>query len=601
MTSNTKKPNKLIRSEQDLVFNLLRLPFDTIPKEHLCEVLDYLLVLEEDILSVPKVRKRISKVFWKYLSSIPPEYQEKTRDFLINLSILSARTDFYVFVKLTAEVVIPNKFKDGRHIEIICGALQRQFESYAAYQIDPKNKTDRLQVFLPPRSMKSVLCTIMYTAWILGRNPKYRVLLVGNSVSTATDVFGRPLKNFINSEEYQKVFPDTRIDPEAKSAQRFSTVQGGGFFCAGAGTGIAGRGGDFIICDDMLSEQNAFSKVERTKINNNYIPGIRSRAQPGAAELVVNTRWHLDDPSGFLLKVDAKSKRPWKIISIPAILDEESVKIMRRPDDQEDKYKVGGSYWPEYKPLEDLIELKDNYMKTEPWKWFSLYMQNPVPEEGNIIKHNDWKVWEKDGPPKVSQILVSMDTAFGDTERADYSAFTVWGIFHTPVETVNGIQHIPNMIMLYAERGKWDFATLHSKCTWLRDESGWKPDFYVLEKKASGIVLAQELHRSGFPLIEYDPRGKKSERLQAASMLIKAGRVWIPKDREWAEEVRDEVCSFPSSPNDDYTDTVSMAVIWMRDNGIIRHEGYDYYDEDEDETRGVRQGFTYWDVATGMA
>lgn len=598
--SNLGTPSK-IHSEQDLLFNLLRLPLATLPEADLKEILGYILEVTDDTLGVPKVRRRLSKVLWANLGVIPEDYKERIRDLLLRVSIVAARTDFYVFVKLTAEAVIPNKFKDGRHIELICGALQRQYESYVAHLENPKIKTDRLQVFLPPRSMKSVLCTIMYTAWILGRNPKFRILLIGNSVSTATDVFGRPLKNFINSDEYRSVFPETTIDPEAKSAQRFATTFGGGFYCAGAGTGIAGRGGDFIICDDMLSEQNAFSKVERTKINNNYIPGIRSRAQPGAAELIVNTRWHLDDPSGFLLKVDVKSRRPWKIISIPAILDEASVGLLKRKGDPEDLFVVGGSYWPEYKPLIDLLELKENYMKTEPWKWWSLYMQNPVPEEGNIIKHNDWKEWTNDNPPRVSQVVVSMDTAFGDTERADFSAFTVWGIFYKTIEGVNGVQQIPHMILLYAERGKWDFSTLVSKCSWLRDESEWKPDYFVVEKKASGIVLCQELHRSGFPLIEYDPRGKKAERLQAASMLLKAGRVWIPVDREWAEEVRDEVCSFPSSPHDDLTDTVSMAIIWMRDNGVIRHEAYDYVDEEDEENRGLRQGFTYWDVVAGNA
>jgi predicted phage terminase large subunit-like protein len=589
--------NKQIRTKQDLVYQLLRTPLKELDKGAIAGVLDYLLELDEDTLSNPTLRARLSKVLGEHLGTIPLSHMEPVRDLLIRISLLDARTNFYSFVKLIAETVIPNQFKDGRHIQLICENLQTLYESYD----NPDVRTERLQVFLPPRSMKSVLCSILFPAWILGRNPKYRIILVGNSVQTATDVFGRPLKNFIASHEYQEVFPGTLIDPDANSAQRFNTTEGGGYFVAGAGTGIAGRGGDFIICDDMLSEQNAFSKTERTKINNNYIPGIRSRAQPGAAELIVNTRWHLEDPSGFLLKVDVKSKRPWKVISVPAILDKAAVELLRKKTDPPDFYKEGGSYWPEYKPLEDLLELKDNYMKTEPWKWWALYMQNPVPEEGGVIKHSDWRIWDSEDAPQVSQILVSMDTAYGDTERADYSAFTVWGVFHKREETLNGIQLVPNMILLYAEKGKWDFHTLCAKCEWIRSDSPWKPDFFVIEKKASGIVLHQELHRRGFPLIEYDPRGKKLERLQAASMLIKAGRVWLPEGKEWADEVKDEVCSFPSTPHDDLTDTVSMAVIWMRDNGVIHYEAYDYETEDEDggySSRGQRGGFTYWDAAS---
>ena len=170
----------------------------------------------------------------------------------------------------------------------------------------------------------------------------------------------------------------------------------------------------------------------------------------------------------------------------------------------------------------------------------------------------------------------------------------MWGIFENPIEGINGIQYIPTMILLDAQKGKWDFPTLCEKCEDLRNHPEYKPDYFIIEKKASGITLAQELHRSGFPLIEYDPRGKKSERLQAAAALMRAGRVWVPEGKDWAQEVIDETCNFPSAPNDDLADTVSMAVLWMRDNGVIRNESYDY-DDDEDENEEYGDfNATYW-------
>jgi predicted phage terminase large subunit-like protein len=515
-------------------------------------------------------------------------------EFIVEYTKVHARTDFYTFVKLMANCVIPNAFKSGRHIEIICESLQSLYESYE----NPKEDTERVQVFLPPRSMKSVLCSILFPAWVLGRNPKFRILLVGGSVQTAVDVFGRPLKNLISSPEYQTIFPETKLDPKASSAQRFFTTDNGGYFCGGASTGIAGRGGDFIICDDMLTEQNAFSKAERTKINNNYIPGIRSRSQPGAAELMVNTRWHLEDPSGYLLKIDEKSDRPWKVISVPAILDHTAVSLLKKPEDPPGRFSVGDSYWPEYKPLKEILDLKEGYHRSgQPYKWNALYMQNPVPDEGNIVKHDDWKVWPEDkDPPEVSQIIVSMDTAFSEKERADFSAYTVWGIFYKDVETLNmGIQRVPQMVLLYSHKGKWNMFDLCNECETLRET--FKPDYFLIEKKASGQTLLQELYRRGFPVVEYDPRGKKEERLQAASVILKMGRVWAPLDKEWARLVVEEVCSFPSAAHDDLTDTVSQAVVYMRDMGVIRHEGYDYEDpEDEDSWADSREsgGGTYW-------
>ena len=171
---------------------------------------------------------------------------------------------------------------------------------------------------------------------------------------------------------------------------------------------------------------------------------------------------------------------------------------------------------------------------------------------------------------------------------------------------------IPCLILLYAEKGKWAFHELCEKCEWLRSESPWKADYYVIEKKQSGIGLLQELHRRGFPIYEYDPRASKEERLHAAAVLMKAGRVWVPIKfvngeptddlKDYAQAVVEEVCNFPSAPNDDFTDTTSMAIIWMRDNGIIRHEAYDYEDDDEDNPeniKGQRGGYTYWGALAG--
>jgi len=591
--------NLNISSQRQLVEQLLKSDYKNLTEGQRINVADYLITLPEELLRIKKLRLKIVSFLTDNPNAVPPIIRERVRDFLMDLVINEARYDFYAFVKLTAEVVIPNKFRTGRHIEIICDHLQSLYESY----VDPKRRTERLQVFLPPRSMKSVLCSILFPAWVLGRNPKFRILLVGGSVQTAIDVFGRPLKNFLATEEYQSIFPRTQLDPKASSAQRFFTTENGGYFCAGAGTGIAGRGGDFIICDDMLSEQTAFSKTERTKINNNYIPGIRSRSQPGAAELMVNTRWVLDDPSGFLLQVDAKSKRPWKIVCVPAILDETGSKLLKRANDPEGWYEVGTSYWPEWKPIEELEELKANYMQTEPYKWWALYMQNPIPQDGNIVKHEDWQMWDEDvkGKPQVAQVIVSMDTAYHETQRSDYSAVTVWGTFHTPYTNDKGeTTWVPSMILLDAQRGKWDGNELLQVCEQLRAD--YNPDYFIVEKKQSGIGLLAELFNRGFPCVPYDPRAKKEERLHAAAILMRGKRVWAPLNREWANDVIQETCSFPSAPHDDYTDTVSMAVIWMRDNGIIRHEKYDHED-DEEESGGHHQKVqsTYWSALTGRS
>lgn len=579
-----------IRKRSQLVKELLVKIHPSTSQDKLFRILDYIVSLpEEEFQNKAKFRQLLYVAIKRLKDSLKNDLGAHSRldDFGWKLRKADCRQNFYEYVKIITPVVIPNEFQDGRHIKLICKELQSLFDSHK----NPEALTEKIQVFLPPRSMKSLLCSVLFPSWVLGQNPSLRFILIGNSKDNAMDQFGRPLRDLMLSEEYKELFPETRIRGDVKSAQRFNTTAKGGFYVAGVTTNVAGRGGDFLICDDLLSEQSAYSKTKRNEINKKYLSGYRSRAQPGAAELIVNTRWHLDDISGFLQKLDAKSDSPWKIISIPAILDENGSKLLRRYDDTADVYLPGSSYWPEYKPLRMLESLRDQYLATEPHKWHALYMQNPVPVEGGTIKRTDWQMWKGDNPPKCRRVIVSMDTAYKETERSDFSAYTVWGIFEQTLETNSGKLTIPKMIMLGAEQGKWDFATLCQKCEDLRLE--FHPDVYVIEKKQSGIVLLDELYRRSFPLHEVDPRGKKSERLEAASVFFKAKRIYAPEKEEFPLEVIEEVCNYPSVNNDDYVDTVSQAVMYMRDLGEIKHEAYDYTDDDEEDYED-RKVNSYW-------
>ena len=75
----------------------------------------------------------------------------------------------------------------------------------------------------------------------------------------------------------------------------------------------------------------------------------------------------------------------------------------------------------------------------------------------------------------------------------------------------------------------------------------------------------------GIPVQEFTPtRGNdKISRLNAVSDLFASGRVWAP-DRHWAEEVIDEVASFPAGAHDDYVDSTSLAMMRFRKGGFIR-------------------------------
>lgn len=517
----------------------------------------------------------------KDIEQFSVEDLQQLLDNLISEAVSKARDDFYVYVKIMAPVILPEGFIDGKHIQLMCKELEKVEASVEAK--DPI----RFQLFLPPGSMKSKLLNLFVT-WCLGRHPKWNILHIGHSTSFAEDNFGRQIRDVIKSPEYGSIFPDTKVRSDVRASGRWSTTQGGQYYATGVGTRIAGRRAHISICDDVISEQTAYSKLERDKINKWYVPGLQSRLLPNGAEVIVNTRWHLEDLSGYLVKIDSTSRRPWNIISIPALLDKKSADLLG--------LKEGESFWPEFWTTDVLMEKKDSDGMTKQ-TWASLYMQSPVAEEGNIIKEEDCLFWDSETPPKVSYVLISMDTAFSTSNSADYSAITVWGIFKQKFTNHKGDEEmISCMILLDAEKGRWDFSDLCNKT--VEYNRAYFPDSIIIEKRASGQSLLQEMRRRALPVREYIPERDKVTRLHASTPFFEAGRVFFPQ-RKWAEEVINELTLFPHVQHDDYTDTVSQAILWMRDSYVLGNDGYSVDEEDEDD--GFSQRKTYWSKLVNSA
>jgi predicted phage terminase large subunit-like protein len=194
------------------------------------------------------------------------------------------------------------------------------------------------------------------------------------------------------------------------------------------------------------------------------------------------------------------------------------------------------------------------------------YQQNPTSETSAIVKREWWKTWEKDDPPFCEFTLMSWDTAFEKNNRADYSACTLWGVFYKDDDT--GTSR-PNIILLNAFRKRMEFPELKQKA--LDEYKEWEPDAIIIEKKASGAPLIYEMRAMGVPVQEFTPSkgNDKISRLNAVSDMFASGFVWAP-NTAWAEEVIDEVASFPAGEHDDYVDSVSLALMRFRKGGFIR-------------------------------
>jgi predicted phage terminase large subunit-like protein len=429
-------------------------------------------------------------------------------------------------------------FIGGRHHAKMAAAFERVAEG----------KCKRLIINMPPRHTKSEFASYLLPAWFLGKFPHKKVIQTAHTAELAVN-FGRKVRNLVDTDVYHDIFPDLSLSADSKAAGRWNTSKGGDYFAIGVGGAVTGKGADLLIIDDPHSEQEAALAEINPEIYDKtyewYTSGPRQRLQPGGAIVVVQTRWSKKDLTGRVLKAAAlRGGDEWEVIEFPAILPS------------------GNPLWPEFWPMEELLALKEELPNS---KWMAQYQQNPTSEVSAIVKREWWQVWDKEDPPPCEFILMAWDTAFEANQRADYSAVTTWGVFY--MNDANGMPQA-NIILLNAFRERMEFPTL--KRTAIEHYKEWEPDSVIIEKKASGAPLIYEMRAMGIPVQEFTPtRGNdKISRLNAVSDLFASGRVWVP-DTAWAEEVVEEVASFPAGDHDDYTDTVSMALMRFRKGGYV--------------------------------
>jgi predicted phage terminase large subunit-like protein len=488
----------------------------------------------------------VSQDILQQINRLPIEDQYELLSLVTDIehaeALRSAKNSFHDYVRY-----IWPAFIEGQHHRI----MEKTFDRVI------KGEAKRVIINLAPRHTKSEFSSFLLPSYYMGHFPDRKIIQATHTADLAKG-FGRKVRNLVATDRYQDVFPDTKLTPDAKAAGRWSTSAGGEYLAVGVGARIAGYGADLFIVDDPHSEQDYIRALggDNAAFDDTYEwyqTGPRQRLQPGAAIVILMTRWHTRDVTGRLIKKMTQGGEKWEVIEFPAILPS------------------GNPVWPEYWKIEELLATKETL---SPQQWNAQYLQAPTSEEGALIKRDWWKIWESDTPPVCEFVIQSWDTAYTTKTINDYSACTTWGVFYLEDKDEGNLK--PNIILLDALRKRMEFPELKRRA--LEEYERRQPDAFVIEAKASGLPLVQELRSQGIIVTEFTPtRGNdKIVRVNAVSDLFASGVVWCP-DTRWAEEVRDEFAAFPSGDHDDYVDSGTQALLRFRQGGFIP------LDSDEDD------------------
>lgn len=567
-----------------------------------------------------------------------------------------------------------------------------------------RGELKRACISLPPRSTKSEFASYLFPAWYLGKFPNKQILQASHKAELAVG-FGRKLRNLVATPAYAEVFGGLGLRDDSKAAGRWATQQGGSYYAAGVGAGLAGFGADLCVSGESIIQTDIGPMTAREVVNNKagtrvlaydhqlgrpvmanilargsrladrmveitttstvlrcthdhpvwvegrgyvhaedvrdgdsvltttagmrglrnkvegvqtfcvdhgeevfnitveghhnyfadgilthnciiddphdeqeamhgahdpevfakaydwYQTGPRQRLQPGAAILVIHTRWSKQDLIGRLTQamMEREGADQWEIIEIPAITD------------------AGDSYWPEYWPIEELLATKNNI---PPVRWNAQYMQAPSGEEGALVKREWWRRFDGGRIPDMEYVIQSWDTAHRKTQRSDFSVCTTWGVFRDE-------DGRPNIGLMHLWRARVEFPELKQKAIELYRR--FNPDSCIIEGKAAGDALVQELRYMGLPISSYTPsRGEdKIVRVNAVTDLFASGIVWAPKTQE-ADELIEEFAEFPYGHHDDMVDASTLALLRYRQGNFIR---LDSDEEEENFDPGIRADY----------
>lgn len=404
---------------------------------------------------------------------------------------------------------------------------------------------DVLIIMAPPGSAKSFYASMAFPAWYLGNHPD-RCVIAASHTQELAERFGRRVRNIIGGEPHKRSFPECGLSEDSTAAGRWETAKGGEYFAAGVGGSVTGRRADLAIIDDPVkSREDADSETIRQKQWDWWRDDMTTRLKPGAATVLIMTRWHEADLAGRMIEDMKGSGQRVKLLSLP----------MEAKENDPLGRQLGEPLWPEW-----FTEQMRDTAKREPRTWSALYQQEPRPIGGGEFKLEWLSYWQRQ--PASTNKVILVDPSSGKTRtRGDFTSMWVLGCGPDGNDyVIDGIRDRLNL----TERTEELFKLVRR----------YKPaavgyEQYGLQADIEHIKIEQERQQYRFRIIELGGGIKKEDRIRRLIPIFQQGKIWMPKSmiRQMAtghqndimDDFRAEYASFPVGSHDDAMDCLARS------------------------------------------
>jgi predicted phage terminase large subunit-like protein len=442
------------------------------------------------------------------------------------------RSDLRFFIWKSFQTILPGTpYRPNWHVDAIVHQLMRV----------KAGEISRLLINQPPRSLKSICVSVAYVAWLLGHDPTRRVIVVSYSNELAAELH-RQFRMVIDAPWYRALFPAMR--PARDTGTEFITTAGGSRYATSVGGTLTGRGADLIMVDDPLKAEEAMSEPARRRTIDWYGGTLVSRLndKENGPIVVIMQRLHENDLAGHLL-----GQGGWEHLDLPAIALDDS--IIPLGNDRVMTRRVGDILHPERESKDALERIKAEIGSLQ---FSAQYQQRPVPLEGNLIRREWFRHYDRLPQDFAGRVVQSWDIAMMTGDTNDYSVCTTWRIIKSDYYVVD----VFRARLQYPDLRR-NLASLAAK-----HEAGT----ILIENAGPGMALLQDLWRDlprgmARPLGQ-KPEGSKVDRMVAQSAKIEAGQVHLPREAEWLDTFLHELLAFPNGRHDDQVDSVSQFLKW---------------------------------------